>query len=134
MHSSYLVLSTAHLFGTLDPSHLRLLNCALGNICFLLPDLSVHLEDRRKIASSFLLYKISNLIDHPLHCKFCNLQCKQTSTQNGRAFVLSRHYTTQFLRCFINLTIKLWNSLPDNIVLADKLGSFKTLAKKFLSN
>ena len=49
--------------------HLRLLNCALGNNLFLLPDLSVDLEDRRKIASLSLLYNILNKIDHPLHCK-----------------------------------------------------------------
>ena len=50
--------------------HLRLLNCALGNNLFLLPDLSVDLEDRRKIVSLYLLYKILNNIDHLLHCKF----------------------------------------------------------------
>ena len=53
---------------------------------------------------------------------------RQTSRQNERTLVLSRHNTTQFS------TTKLWNSLPNKIVLADKLGTFKTLAKKFLSN
>ena len=50
-------------------SHLRLLDHALGNICFFLPDLSIDLEDRRKIDSLSLIYKILNNIDHPLHCK-----------------------------------------------------------------
>ena len=115
-------------------SHLRLLDHALGNIRFLLPDLSFDLEDRRKIASLSLLYKILNNIDYLLHCKLLQFAVPtrtiwQTSRQNERSFVLSRHNTTQFSRCFINSKTKLWNSFPNNIVLADKLGTFKTLAK-----
>ena len=65
MHLSYLILSTAHLFD----SPLRWLDHALGNIRFLLPDLSIDLEDRRKIARLSLLYKILNNIYHPLHSR-----------------------------------------------------------------
>ena len=59
---------------------------------------------------------------------------QQTSRQNERTFVLLRHNTTQFSKCFIKLATKLWNSLLNNIVLDDKLGTFTTLAKISLSN
>ena len=58
-----------HVWCSGSDSHLRLLDCAFGHIRFLLFDLSVDLEDRRKIVSLVLLYKILNNIDYPLHCK-----------------------------------------------------------------
>ena len=68
-------------------SHFRLMDHALGNISFLLPDLSVDLEDRRKITSLSLLYKILNNIDHTLHCKLLLFAVptgatRQTSREN----------------------------------------------------
>ena len=93
--------------------HLRLLDCAQGNVRFLIPDLSVDLESRREIACLSLLYMILNNIDHPLYWKFqqfamptCTTQ--QTSRKNEKTFVLSRHNTTQFWRCFINSITKLY--------------------------
>ena len=50
-------------------SHLRFFDHALGNIFFFLPDFSVDLNNRWKIESLSLLFKILNIIDHPLHCK-----------------------------------------------------------------
>ena len=119
--------------------HLRLLDRALDNIRFVLPDLSIDLEERRKIASLSLLYKILNNINHPLHRKLPQFAVptratRQATRQNERTFVLLRHHTTQFQRCFVNSSVKIWNSLPNDVVLADKVESFKTLAKKFLTN
>ena len=74
-----------------------------------------------------------------LHMRFCITVLTLKRAKNHlitntfkyeRTFILSRHNTTQFSRCFIEL----WNSLPNNIVLADKLRTSKTLAKNFLSN
>ena len=73
-------------------SHLRLLDRTLGNIPLLLPDLSVHLEYRKKIANLSLLYKIFNKINHPLHCIVPQFAVplratRQTSRQNERTIV-----------------------------------------------
>ena len=101
---------------------LKLLDCALGSIHVLLPNLSVDLDDRNKMASWLLLYKILNIIDHPLYCKLLKfamptLTTQKTSQQNERTFVLLRHNYYSILKMlFFNLTTKLLNSLPNNIL------------------
>ena len=96
--------------------HLRLLDRALGNIRFILPDLSIDLEERREIASLSLVYKILNNVDQPLHCKLPQFAVptratRQATRQNERTFFLLRQHTTQFQRCFVNSSANLWSSL-----------------------
>ena len=50
-------------------SHLKLLEYALNEIRFSLPDIWIILEKRRNIACLSMLYNILHNIDYPLHCK-----------------------------------------------------------------
>ena len=123
-------------WGSASDSHLRLLDRAFNNIRFFLPDLTLDLEKRRNLACLAMLYKILHNTDHPLHSKLPQFAMptritRQTVRQNDRTFVLSRCNTTQYSRCFVNSSIKIWNDLPNDIVLADNQTRFKTLSKKF---
>ena len=57
---------------------------------------------------------------------------RHTAQQNDKSFVLANYKTYQFSRCFICPTICLWNSLPNEVVLAAKQNRFIVLAKKYL--
>ena len=125
-------------WGSASDSHLRILDRALNNIRFILPDLLVDLEKRRNLARLSMLFKILRNTNHPLHCKLPQFAMpmritRQTVHQNNRTFALTRCHTTQFSRCFINSTIKLWNNLPNEIVLSEDIEKFKKLSKKFFN-
>ena len=49
-------------------SHLKLLDRALNNIRFFLPELSVDLEKRRNLACLSMIHKVLHNSEHPLHC------------------------------------------------------------------
>ena len=87
-------------------SHLRLLDRALDNIHFHLPDLSVYFEDRRKFARFSLFYMILNNINHPLYYKLLQFAVPTGATQqNEKTFVLLRHKTVYYsiLKMFYQL-------------------------------
>ena len=48
-------------------SHLKLLDHALSNLKFILPDLSFNLDKRRKVGFLTLLFKVLNNPQHPLY-------------------------------------------------------------------
>ena len=118
-------------------SHLRLLDRNLRACKFLIPNLTISLQHRRFISSLCMLYKIFHNPSHPLHSELSNLLRPMRVTRgslsiNSLSFALMRFQTSQYSRCFIPATTKLWNELPSMIVEATKLQKFKLGAKAFL--
>ena len=121
-----------------DP-YLKLLDHALDNILFFLQDILINLEKRRNIACLSILHKILHKVDHLLHCKLPQFAkpiriTRHTTQQNDKAFVLARYNTYQFSRCFTYSITRLWNILPNEVVLTVKQDRFTVLAKIFLSD
>ena len=82
-----------------------------------------------------MFYKILHNIDLPLHCKLPQFAkpiriTRHIAQKNYSAFVVAKYYTYQFSRCFTYFTTHLWNSLPNEAVLAVNQVLFMALAKK----
>ena len=134
---SFFVWSIAPLFGPLQLSHLKLLDKNLRACKFLIPNLTISLQHRRFISSLCMLYKIFHNPSHPLHSELPNLFHPRRVTRgslsiNSLSFSPMRFHTSQYSRCFISATTKLWNELPSMIVEATKLQKFKIGANAFL--
>ena len=118
-------------------SHLKLLDCVLNKIQSFLPDIMINLEKRRNITCLPILHKMLHKVYHPVHCKLLEFAKPtritwHTAQQNDKIFDLARYNTYQFSRCFTHSTTCLWNSLPNEAVLAVKQKHFIILAKNFL--
>ena len=102
-----------------------------------LMDLTISLQHRRFISSLCMLYKIFHNPSHPLHSELPNLFHPRRVTRgslsiNSLSFSPMRFHTSQYSRCFIPATTKLWNELPSMIVEATELQKFKIGANAFL--
>ena len=62
----------------------------------------------------------------------CNANSYYSAQENDKYFVLARYNTYQFSQFFTYSTTRLWNSLPNEAVLAVKQDRFIVLAKKFM--
>ena len=118
-------------------SHLKLLDKNLQACKFLIPNLTISLQHRHFINSLCMLYKIFHSPSHPLHSELPNLFCPRRVTRgslsiNSLSFSPMRFHTSQYSRCFIPATTKLWNELPSVIVEATELQKFKIGANAFL--
>ena len=118
-------------------SHLKLLDKNLRACKFLIPNLTISLQYRRFISSLCMLYKIFHNPSHPLHSELPNLFHPRRVTRgslsiNSLSFSPMRFHTSQYSRCFIPATTKLWNELPSMIVEATELQKFKIGANAFL--
>ena len=118
-------------------SHLKLLDRNLRACKFLIPNLTISLQHRRFISSLCMLYKIFHNPSHPLHSELPNLFHPRRVTRgslsiNSLSFSPMRFHTSQYSRCFIPATTKLWNELPSMIVEATELQKFKIGANAFL--
>ena len=51
---------------------------------------------------------------------------------NTQAFSVGRCNTSQYLRCFVPATTRLWNELPSCIVESQELQRFKTGVNRYL--
>ena len=89
--------------------HLKLLDYALNNIQFVLPDILINNEKRRNVACLSMLNKILHNADPHLHYKLHQFTMPiritwHTAQQNEKAFVLARYKTYHFyLFCFLSL-------------------------------
>ena len=85
------------------------------------------LEYRRVRENMIELYKICQRIYDPATTHTLVNFVPQTSTTRSHPYKLSkvRVNTTQFQYFFTNRIINLWNSLPDEIVTAESVNSFK---------
>ena len=118
-------------------SHLKLLDKNVRACKFLIPDLEVDLWHRRSVSSLCLLYKVFHNPKHPLNTELPNLfqaarVTRNTLNANSLAFTVQRYNTSQYSRCFIPATTRLWNELPSSIVESQELQKFKTGANAFL--
>ena len=107
-------------------SHLKLLDTNLQACKFFIPNLTISLQHRRFISSLCMLYKIFHNPSHPLHSELPNLFRPRGVTRdflsvNSLSFSPMRFHTSQYSRCFIPDTTKLWNELPSIIVEAKEL-------------
>ena len=104
---------------------------------FLIPNLTISLQHCCFISSLCMLYKIFHNPSHPLHSELPNLFHPRRVTRgslsiNSLSFSPMRFHTSQYSRCFIPATTKLWNELPSMIVQATELQKFKIGANAFL--
>ena len=118
-------------------SHLKLLDKNLRAYKFLIPNLTISLQHHHFISSLCMLYKIFHNPSHPLHSELPNLFHPRRVTRgslsiNSLSFSPVRFHTSQYSRCFIPATTKLWNELPSMIVEATELQKFKIGANAFL--
>ena len=118
-------------------SHLKLLDKNLWACKFLIPNLTISLQHCCFISSPCMLYKIFHNPSHPLHPELPNLFRPRRVTRgslsiNSLSFSPMRFHTSQYSRCFIPATTKLWNELPSMIVEATELQKFKIGANTFL--
>ena len=118
-------------------SHLKLLDKNLRACEFLFPNLTISLQHRCFISSLCMLYKIFHNPSHPLHSELPNLFRPRRVTRgslsiNSLSFSPMRFHTSQYSRCFIPSTTKLWNELPRMIVDATELQKFKIGANAIL--
>ena len=128
--SFYLVWSIALLHGPLQ-LHLTLRACK-----FLIPDIEVDLWHRRSVSSLCMLFKIFHNPRHPLNSELPNsfqpVQITRNALNaNSQAFSIGRCNTSQYSRCFIPATTRLWNELPSMIVEATELQKCKLGANAF---
>ena len=84
-----------------------------------------------------MLYKIFPNPSHPLHSELPNLFrprriIRLSLSINSLSFLPMRFHTSQYSRCFIPATTKLWNEIPSIIVEATELQKFKIGANAFL--
>ena len=88
------------------------------------------LQHRRFISSLCMLFKIFHNPSHPLCSELPNLFRLRRVTRvslsiSSLSFSPMSFHTSQYSRCFIPATIKLWNELPSMIVEAAELQKFK---------
>ena len=104
---------------------------------FLIPDLEVDLWHRRSVSSLCMLHKIFHNSRHPLNSELPNpfrpaRITRNALNANSQAFSVGRCNTSQYLRCFIPATTRLWNELPSCIVESQELQRFKTGVNRYL--
>ena len=118
-------------------SHLKLLDKNLRACKFFISNLTVSLQHCHFISSLCMLYKIFHNPSHPLHSELPKLFCPRRVTRgslsiNSLSFSPMRFHSSQYSKCFIPATTKLWNELPSMIVEATELQKFKLCANAFL--
>ena len=118
-------------------SNLRLLDRAFNQIRFLLPDLQLDLEHRRLVGVLTHFYKIVSNTGHPLHCLLPSPSrparvTRGSSLMGDHCFSVVRVNTSQFSRTFFPTVIRLWNSLPREIVGSANSCTFKSRLNAFL--
>ena len=118
-------------------SNLKLLDRAFNQIKFLLPNLEIKLRHRRMVGSLSYFFKIMSNVNHPLHHHLpAPLQptraTRHSVSLNDRSLSVNRCNTSQFSRCFIPASVRLWNTLPSEIVNSSNCETFKKRVNTFL--
>ena len=84
-----------------------------------------------------MLYKILHNPNHPLNSELPDpfqpvRMTRHALSVNSQAFTVGRCNTSQYSRCFIPATSRLWNELPNSAVESQELQKFKIGANSFL--
>ena len=119
-------------------SHLKLLDRAFNQIKFILPNLQINLRHRRLVGLMSYFFKIMSNPNHPLLRILpgpspTTRTTRQSLIVNDRSLIVNRYNTSQFSRCFIPLSGKLWNAIPNEIVNSANIKIFKGHVNGFLS-
>ena len=118
-------------------SHFRLLDRAFSMIRFLIPDLNISLHHRRLVGSICLFFKVVKTPTHPLHLSLpprfvSNRITRYNQNFNSMAFQPIRCQTNQYSRSFFPSMIKIWNTLPEDLIQSSDMHSFKRGVNKYL--
>ena len=118
---------------------MALLERLIDKIKNLLPDLTIDIEHRRKVASLCMFYKIYNNDRHPvkplLPPEYTQLRITRLNSQfNSKALQLPSFISKQYERCFIPSSVDIWNKLPDSLVSEPLLQRFKVGVHRRLLN
>ena len=119
-------------------SHLRLLDRVVACARFVCGGCDLgDLDHRRAVGSLCMLYKISHNQKHPLHEKLPPPFVPVRTTRGSAAMheyslVLPRHRTVQYSRCFLQATIRMWNSLSSIVFVSGTSQGFKSRSNEFL--
>ena len=112
------------------PTHLNMLNRVFISARFMLRQ-NISLDHRRNVAALCIFFKIFNHPEHPMHARLpapANFvrRTRRNQRLNSRSLrsALSPN-SVQFNRTFIPSTIEVWNSLPQALVDAATMDSFK---------
>ena len=110
-------------WSTAADSHLKLFDRNLQACKFLIPNFKISLQHRCFISSLCTLYKIFHNPSHPLHSELPNLfhprrVIRGSLSINSLSFSPMRFHPSQYSRCFIPATTKLWNELPRLLLLS----------------
>ena len=119
------------------PTHLNMLQRVFMSARFLFRQ-NISLEHRRNVAALCIFYKIINNPKHPLHSRLPEpaiflRRTRMNQRLNSRSLrsVLSVN-SAQFNRTFLPCTVEAWNSLPQALVDAVTMDSFKRGVNKHL--
>jgi hypothetical protein len=96
------------------------------------------LQHRRDVGALSMLYKVAGNPSHSLHPFLPGLHrsgrvTRGSTSLHGRAFEIVRIRTTQFSRCFIQRSARLWNGLGCGVFDSGSLVGFKSAVHRCLS-
>ena len=124
-------------WGSAADIHLKKLERLVRQITILIPDLTIDLEHRRKVAAQCMFYKIFNNLRHPVrsllpHPFVPNRNTRRNDALNRFALRPLRCKTEQFKRSFVPSCLKIWNSLPNSVFNIPKVQNFKVKVNSLL--
>ena len=119
--------------------HLALLERLIKKIKIMLPDQTIDIEHRRKVASLCMFYKIYNNDRHPVKPLLPppytpSINTRLSSKLNSKALQPPPFISKQFERCFIPSSVAIWSELPDSLVSEPLLQKFKVGVHRRLLN
>ena len=111
-------------------SHLKLLDKNLRACKFIIPNLTISLQHRRFISYCVCFTRIFTIL--PILSILNFPTCSTPGESLEVSFSPMTFHISQYSRCFIPATTKLWNELPSMIVEATELQKFKIGTNAFI--
>ena len=125
------------MWGSAADAHLGLLRRITGAVASVgwLGDL----QHRRDVGALSMFYKIVGSPSHSLHQEVPTRRrtvrvTRESVATHERALAPVRCRTSQFARCFVPNTVKLWNSLDSGVFESGSIGGFKSGVSRFLQS
>ena len=118
-------------------THMKILHRVYNSARFLLNE-NISLDHRRCVAAMCIFYKIYHNNEHPMHTRLPapvhNVRrTRRAQRMNSRALNSARSVNSlQFNRTFLPCAIELWNDLPQTLVDASTMESFKRQVNRHL--
>ena len=118
-------------------SHLQQLQRVFNAAKFITP-IGISLDHRRDVAAMCLFYKILSRDTHPMNSRLPgpangNRRTRRANRMNSRALTSAvTPHSVQFNRTYVPYIIEMWNFLPQVVVDASNVDSFKRLVNRHL--